>query len=102
MSSLLLPIVERIKPKELYRIKANLTLATDQTYVGRWHKDFDFDCKTAVYYVNTNDGFTRFRNGEVVKSVANRFVVFDSKDLHVGSTATDTKARCLINFNYIS
>lgn len=101
MSDLLLPIVEKIKPREFFRIKANLSLATDSIRVGRWHKDFDFECKTAVYYVNTNNGFTRFRDGASVESVANRFVVFDSGDLHVGSTATDQKARCLINFNFV-
>lgn len=100
LSGILQPIVEKISPNYIYRIKANLSPSTPETRVGRWHNDFNIDCKTAVYYVNTNNGFTRFRSGETVSSVANRLVEFDAKDLHVGASATDVKARCLINFNY--
>lgn len=99
-AKLLDPIVEKLGASFVYRIKANLSPSTPTNRLGRWHTDFDIDCKTAVYYVNTNDGFTRFRSGETVPSIANRLVAFDAKDLHVGATATDVKARCLINFNY--
>ena len=30
--------------------------------------------KTSIYYVNSNNGFTRFKGGGKVKSVANRMV----------------------------
>jgi hypothetical protein len=99
-ADILNPILEKINPKEIYRIKANLSPSTPETRAGRWHNDFSFKCKTAVYYLNDNNGFTKFRSGEVVSSVANRFVVFDSQDLHLGASSTDVKARCLINFNY--
>lgn len=98
--NLLDPIYKKLGINFIHRIKANLSPATPETRVGRWHTDFEIDCKTAVYYVNTNNGFTKFRSGEIVESLANRIVIFDSLDLHVGATATDVKARCLINFNY--
>ena len=98
---LMLPILEKLNPRALIRIKANLSLATDKIIEGRWHTDFQFECRTAVYYVNTNNGFTKFRSNHKVESVANRLVVFDSHDLHTGATATDTKARCVINLNYL-
>ena len=55
---------------------------------------------TAIYYVNTNDGYTEFENGERVDSVENRLVIFDATMKHTGTTSTDTKFRSVINFNY--
>tara|TARA_R110000803_G_scaffold166832_1_gene230156 strand:- start:1905 stop:2396 length:492 start_codon:yes stop_codon:yes gene_type:complete len=100
-SHLMEPIVEKLRPRALIRIKANLSPVTNEIISGRWHTDYAFECKTAVYYVNTNNGFTKFRTNQVVESVANRMVIFDSHDLHTGATATDVKARCVVNFNYL-
>ena len=55
---------------------------------------------TAIYYLNTNNGFTKFENGDKVNSVANRMVIFDSNLKHTGTSCTDAHARMLINFNY--
>jgi hypothetical protein len=56
--------------------------------------------KTAIYYLNTNNGATRFEDGTEISSVENRFVVFDSDNSHTAVSCTDQKARFLINFNY--
>ena len=56
--------------------------------------------KTAIFYVNTNNGWTEFKKGGKVKSVANRIVIFDSNLEHQGVTCTDKKRRVVINFNY--
>ena len=87
---------------KLYRIKANLNPRTVFHRKGGWHIDFvnDPPFKTAVYYVNTNNGWTEFKNGGRVKSVANRMVIFDSNLEHQGVTCTDEKRRVVINFNY--
>lgn len=98
---LLTSLVDAIQPKAIIRIKANLNPVTDNIIDGGWHTDYAFACKTAVYYVNTNNGYTRFKSNQIVESVANRLVIFDSHDLHTGSTTTDTKARCVINLNYL-
>ena len=87
---------------KLYRIKANLNPRTVFHRKGGWHIDFinDPPFKTAVYYVNTNNGWTEFKKGGRVKSVANRMVIFDSNLEHQGVTCTDEKRRVVINFNY--
>ena len=59
----------------------------------------NFKSKTAVYYVNSNDGYTKFE-GNKIESVANRMIVFDSRINHTGTTCTNTKRRLVINFNY--
>jgi hypothetical protein len=96
------PILDIINPTSLIRIKANLLPHTSENVLGGWHKDVKIKCKTAVFYLNTNNGYTVFKDsGEKIESVANRFVSFDSNMEHSGATCTDAKVRCLINFNYI-
>ena len=56
---------------------------------------------TAILYINTNNGWTRFKKGARVKSIANRIVIFDSNLEHSGVTCTDEKRRVVMNFNYI-
>lgn len=100
---LLEPLWEKLKAVALLRVKGNLNPITAEPYVGGWHRDFDIECKTAVYYVNTNNGYTEFQeSGERVESVANRLVRFDSDMVHSGVTSTNTKARVLLNINYLS
>lgn len=102
LGHILAPVIDRIQPKALIKIKANLTTPTPQNAHGGWHRDYDFSCTTAVLYLNDNDGYTEFESGEKVESVANRFVRFDSLTNHVGVTATNSPHRVLINFNYFS
>ena len=67
---------------------------------GGYHID-GYDCShTSIYYVNTNNGYTKFKKGGKVKSVENRMVIFDSDDWHQGFTCTDQQRRVLINFNF--
>ena len=40
------------------------------------------------------------KSGKIVKSVANRMVIFPSDLEHAGFSCTDKKVRVLINFNY--
>ena len=89
---------------ECYRIKMNLNPRTLFNKSGGWHVDFEAvpEIKnTAVYYLNTCNGYTKFKKGGKVKSVANRMVIFDSKLYHQGYTCTDQKRRVVMNFNWI-
>ena len=55
---------------------------------------------TSIFYVNTNNGYTKFEDGTKVESVANRMVIFPSNMKHIGTSCTDEKTRVVINFNY--
>ncbi len=94
---------EKLGMASLVRIKANLNPVTEtlQIHDDAWHNDFD-NMTTAIYYLNTNNGFTKFENGDKVNSVANRIVIFDSNLKHTGTSCTDSYARLLINLNYFS
>lgn len=63
------------------------------------HTDTNFDCRTAVFYVNTNDGYTNIE-GEKVASVENRLVKFGALTKHTGSSTTDSQIRVVLNINY--
>ena len=88
--------------KKLIRVKANLNVRTDIHHNTGFHIDFhkSWNCKTAILYINTNNGWTEFENGAKVESIENRLVMFDSQIKHSGNTSTDQKIRVLINFNY--
>tara|TARA_B100001250_G_scaffold257971_1_gene222109 strand:- start:646 stop:1119 length:474 start_codon:yes stop_codon:yes gene_type:complete len=92
---------ERLDMASLVRIKANLNPVTEtlQIHDDAWHNDCN-NMTTAIYYLNTNNGFTKFKNGDKVDSVANRMLIFDSNLKHTGTSCTDAYARVLLNINY--
>jgi hypothetical protein len=96
-----LPLIEAIDPNKIYKIKANLNPIYHLNVEHGYHVDYpDLHIKTAVYYVNSNNGYTKFENGPVIGSVENRLLAFDSQLMHTGSTCTDKNYRCVININY--
>ena len=114
----LMPIINRVDPMAICRIKANMTTRDDDPQVERmYHTDAPYcDCEeqggmgkravmtTAIYYVNTNNGGTLFEDGQkMVESVANRLVIFPCHKRHAAVPFTnDSKNRIVINFNYFS
>ena len=92
--------MNKVGAKNCTRINANLTFKTPTIEPGLYHRDYS-DMKTAVFYINTNDGYTEFENGVRVSSVANRVCIFDSNLQHRGTTHTeDDHQRIVVNFNY--
>tara|TARA_Y100001973_G_C5138970_1_gene301890 strand:- start:607 stop:1110 length:504 start_codon:yes stop_codon:yes gene_type:complete len=98
------PFLKKLNMFILVKAKANLLLKTPTIVEHGFHKDFDLKhipLLTAVYYINTNNGYTKLKNGTNITSVANTMVVFDTQQLHTGSTCTDEDHRIVLNFNYI-
>jgi len=99
----LIPILDQINPSKLIRIKANLNLMRDNPTPYQFHVDYTTKgFMTAIFYINTNDGATLFRDGTEIKSVANRLIIFPGHIEHTGRTCTDKKRRVLINFCYFT
>ncbi len=98
------PIINdpRLKISSLVRVKANCTVRTEEIIEHGWHKDGYFKCNAAIFYVNSNDGYTKFKDGTKVESVANRLITFNTQDTHTGTTCTNERVRCVLNFNYYS
>ena len=102
-------IFEEAKATKLYRIKANLLTRTSSIQEYSFHTDIgdlnDSPEKlkqwtTSIFYINTNNGYTKFEDGTKVESVANRMVTFPANMKHCGTSCTDEKKRIVINFNY--
>lgn len=96
------PILEKLNSISLIRIKANLLTKTHKHIEHGMHIDvYDPKITTAVFYINTNNGYTIFENGEKVFSKENTLVTFPSQIKHSGSSCTDEKVRIVLNMNYI-
>ena len=98
---ILFPIIKKINPEKIYRIKGNLTTKKEINKKALMHTDTKLEnIKTAVFYCNDNNGYTFFQNGKKVSSKANRIVIFDGHQKHCGVDCTDENVRVVINFNY--
>ena len=92
--------MNKVEAKKCERIKANLIFKTPTIELTEYHNDYD-DIKTAIFYINTNNGYTEFESGVRVSSVANRVCIFDSNLRHRGTTHTEgDQQRIVVNFNY--
>ena len=103
------PIFEKIDPVSIWRAKANLLTRTPNIVEHEFHTDIgDLEnypeklkqFTTSIFYINTNNGYTKFEDGTKVESIANRFVTFPANMKHRGTSCTDEKTRVVINFNY--
>lgn len=95
------PLIIKINPLSIIKIKANLTPNFDKFINYGFHNDLEEQCITAVYYINSNNGKTLFESGESIDSVENRLLLFNSKIKHAGTSCTDEKTRVLLNLNFI-
>ena len=104
------PILEKLKIKYLINVRANLCLKRPSRC--SWHVDDlmpggkyvannkDLKHTTAIYYVNTNNGSTLFKNFKNVKCEKNKIVIFDANLHHKAKIQTNTDTRMVININY--
>lgn len=104
--NLLQPILDKINPVSLYRAKLNLNPVTNEIIEHGYHSDYDHSeygkhFTSAVFYLNTNNGYTKFENGQTVMSKENTLVTFPSLMKHTGSTCTDVKYRQVLNLIFI-
>ena len=97
------PLLKKLNVEKISNIRANLCLKRPMK--NDWHRDFNKKhnltpkSKVAIYYVNTNNGHTVFKNKKV-KSEKNKIVIFNGDVQHRAEYQTDTDTRVVINFNY--
>ena len=95
-----IPFFEQLEMNALVRARALLYVNQGKQIVHEKHIDYNFEHKTAVFYFNTNNGYTEFEDGTKVESVENRVVLFDGSKPHNSSTCTDQKVRVVLSINY--
>lgn len=99
--NILEPIINILNPSSIIKIKANLLVKDKKITEHSMHVDVNTKhSKTAVYYVNTNDGYTKFENNKIIKSEMNKLITFDSNIKHCGTSCSNEDFRIVINFNY--
>lgn len=98
------PILRVLKPQSIIRIKANLyTKGSEKDPIAHgFHKDFTFTHQAAIFYVNTNNGFTILEDGTKIESIANRLLLFDGSRDHSSTDCTDAQCRINIGFNFFN
>ena len=105
----MVPLLNKIKPRLWLRIKLSLSPINSKPIVGGWHYDLATgdnripwtDTTTAIFYINTNNGYTMFENGEKIPCLANRLAIFPNDLMHTGVSQTDTKRKVTLNLNYL-
>ena len=101
------PFFKRMNIICLIRARIVLNFATSkQIMLGGYHydlpKEFNISgVETAIFYFNTNNGYTQLQDGTKIESVANRLASFPTDTLHSGVSCTDEKRRVQLNLNYI-
>jgi|TARA_R110002167_G_scaffold128557_3_gene310881 hypothetical protein len=101
LATLVYPLMAKIKYTELLRAKINLYTKTPAEIVTGFHTDSDKEHKVLLYSINTNNGYTLFKDGKKISSVANQAIVFDGKMSHSSVAQTDESIRVNININFI-
>jgi len=119
---LLNPILRELGNITLIRAKINCSYYCPQPIDTGWHVDLDSSLlpkierdtgvvlkegvlRTAVFYLNSNDGVTKVQGEGEFASIRNRFVSFNSDVLHSGTCHTykkDRAFRLVINLNYLN
>ena len=108
---LFLPVIRRLSPVTLIRMKVNMTLADKQSKIPYcFHCDLGSPSdpkkertkhvRTGIYYLNSTDGPT-FVGEEKIECVENRFISFPHNIEHTGSSFTNDKRRVILNVNYL-
>jgi hypothetical protein len=99
-------LANKINFSDAIRIKANCELAKNIQFKSDFHVDQRNKDKTpmegitnCIYYLNTNNGYTEFKNGEIVESISDRLLVFPNTLYHRGVSQTNCSYRIAINFN---
>jgi hypothetical protein len=95
-------ILKKLNIDDLWRVKGNLFPNQSKFIEHNTHVDYDEPHQAAIYYINTNNGYTKLEDGTKVDSVANRLLLFDGSKKHASTNCTNDKIRVNINFNYIS
>ena len=99
------PILNAIAPRAWTRVKANIGTRDPKHTMSGWHTDAEIgapsaNLSTAIFYMNTNNGYTLLETEEKIESVENRLIVFPCDMLHTGVSQTDTKIRVTLNLNF--
>ena len=91
---------EKLNVSNFLRAKLNCTTRTNKIFEFKSHRDLDVNCLVSIFYVNSNNGYTKFENGQKIESIENRLITFDNSLKHNGTTSTNSQTRIVLNLCY--
>ena len=99
---LIIPFALKISMNKLFRARLNLLVNQNEPRKSAWHTDVEKtkDRWTSVFYYNTNNGGTEFKDEGFIKSEANTLVTFPASLEHRSVQQTDATFRYVLNLNY--
>jgi hypothetical protein len=99
--NVVLPVIAKIQPTILIRVKANLYPNSGKQVHHAPHRDYTFSHQGAIFYINENNGPTVLDDGTEILPKENRILFFDPSELHHSVSCTDQSIRLNLNFNYL-
>ena len=88
-----------IQPKAIMRLRAALHPKTEKLEWHGMHRDYPFEHKGCILYLNTCNGYTGFTDNKI-ESIENRALFFDPGEEHCSTSCTDQDFRAIIIMNY--
>ena len=95
------PLLEKMNVDVLIRLRANNYPRTQKMVQHSFHVDYPFPHKTAIFCINTINGFTMIEKNKKIKSKANRMILLDGETRHCSTTCTDVRSRVNVIINYV-
>ena len=93
------PLLKKMGANNVYKVKCNMNFRKFFRRRTSYHIDME-NVTTAIFYLDTNNGGTKFKGGPFVRSRANRIVFFKSNHPHAGVYCSNSRKRLVLNINY--
>ena len=97
--SILSPILKNLNFNKLLRAKINCYTKNHKKIKTNFHVDSSDSHTVCLYSINTNNGYTLFKNNKKIHSIENQMLIFDGRLEHCSVAQTDEKIRVNININ---
>lgn len=98
-NQILMPILGKLQFEELLRCRSNGYTRKSKQKAHDFHIDSKEPHTVVLYSVNTNNGYTLFKDGTKQQSIENTALIFDGNLEHASVPQTDEKFRININLN---
>jgi len=99
LHSVLMPILGKLDFNYLLRAKVNFYTQKEKQIKTSFHTDSKEKHSVALFSINSNNGYTLFKNGNKIPSVENQMIIFDGSLEHCSVAQTNKKSRINININ---
>lgn len=99
--SIIVPILDKLKAKAVFEARANMIINMNKPHMSDYHVDKDFECKTAILYMNNTNAGTEIKGKTIVHDMENKLLIMESNTLHRSVWQTNKDRRIIININYI-